>query len=133
MKLFGRAIPTFTLVVAGWLAGLATIGAAGLAVLVFGLFDVRASTPDNPLFALATHRTMIQATRRRATAIIAPAHFTAAQVQAGFRRLRPGSASPAMAVPASIARGCGPAAWSRTPPYLLDAGRETGPRRSTEK
>ena len=127
MKLFGRAIPAFTLVVAGLAGGprhhrRGRPGGAGLRAL-----RRPGQHAGQPLFAWATHTTMIHATQRQGRGIEAGA---ASQP----RRSRPalptttGSASPAMAVPASIARA-GPAAWSRRRP-ICSTRRETGPRRS---
>jgi mono/diheme cytochrome c family protein len=118
------AIPAFAWLIAGWLAGLGTVGAAGLAVLAFGLFDVRASTPDDPLFAWATHTTMIRATQARA-GVSAPAPFTAAQVLAGFGDYD------RLCVSCHGAPGVDRQPWASgmrpTPPYLLDAARNWTP------
>ena len=123
MKIAGRS--PLALMFVGWLAGLATIGVVGLAVPVFGLFDVRASTPDDPWFALATHGTMIRATRLRAIAITAPQRFTAAQVQAGF------SDYDRFCVSCHVGLGVDRQSWASgmrpTPPYLLDAARNWTP------
>jgi mono/diheme cytochrome c family protein len=124
MKLADVTIPAFAWAIAGWLASLGTLGAVGLAVLVFGLFDVRASTPDNPLFAWATHTTMIHATQRRSGSS-APARFTAAQVQAGFADYD------RLCVSCHGGPGVDRQRWASgmepTPPYLLDAARNWTP------
>lgn len=123
MKLAGLK-PAVALALAGWLAGLATIGVVGLAVLAFGLFDVRASTPDDVIFAWATHTTMIRATQVRA-GVSAPAHFTAAQVQAGFGDYD------SLCVACHGGPGVDRQSWASgmrpTPPYLLDAARNWTP------
>jgi mono/diheme cytochrome c family protein len=125
MKLAGVTIPAFAWVIGGWLAGLGTIGAAGLAVVAFGLFDVRASTPHGPLMAWATHTTFIHATQRRAASAPAPPSFTPADVQAGFRDYD------SLCVACHGGPGISRQEWASglnpPPPYLLDSARTWTP------
>ncbi len=108
-----------------WLAGVATaLAAVGLgAVIVIGggLFDATASTPHSPLVAVITHTTFIRSVQVRAADIQAPAHFTAAQVQAGLTDYS-ASCSGCHGAP-GIARASWANAMTPSPPYLSDSAR----------
>ncbi len=105
----------------GGVAAFIVMGLGGLAVVETGAFDVRASTPHGPLVSWATHATMIHATQHRAASVQAPAGFTAAQVEAGFREYDVDCAA------CHGGPGVSRAAWvsgiNPSPPYLLDAQR----------
>ncbi len=105
----------------GVAAAFVLMGLGGLVVVATGAFDIRASTPHGPLIAWATHTTMIHATQRRAKSVSAPASFTAAQVEAGFREYDVDCVAchGGPAVPrAAWVTGINP-----SPPFLLDAPR----------
>lgn len=108
----------------GALAALAGMGLVGLVVVEAGLFDTRASTPHGPLVAWATHTTMLRWVATHAPAG-APARFTTAQVQAGFRDYE------AACVACHGGPGVNRAGWTAglnpTPPYLLDSARRFSP------
>lgn len=112
-----------------WLAGLVTAGALGVVgalVLIYsGLYDTTASTPHVPPVAWAAHTTMRYSTRRRAAAVNAPDHFTAAQVQTGLQEYD----EHCVACHGGPATSRAPfaAAMTPTPPYLLDAARKWSP------
>lgn len=63
----------------------AALGAGGLAVVGFGLFDARASTPHSPFVAWATHTTMIHAMARMSADVEPPPAFTPQETIAGMR------------------------------------------------
>ncbi|HEX3700352.1 MAG TPA: cytochrome c [Phenylobacterium sp.] len=109
----------------GWLGGLATAAAIGLAVVFGGLFDARASTPHLPTVAWAAHTAMIRYVRNAAGDVTPPARFSQAQVLAGSRDYDAHCAvchgGPAVARAAWV-EGMNP-----PPPYLLDAARQWTP------
>lgn len=103
-------------IAAGLLAGL-----TGLAVVEFGLFDARASTPHDPFTAWATHTTMIHAAKKGASQIAALPPITPDQVRAGFVLYDADCAS------CHGAPGIARAQWvdgmNPSPPFLVDAPR----------
>lgn len=119
-----KLAPWLTLALA-WGAGLATVGAIGLGVVLFGVFNTTASTPHPPLIAWATHMTMQNAVRRNAARMPPPPRFSAAEARAGLRTYvencevchgGPG-----------IARAPWISGMTPGPPYLLDAARQWTP------
>lgn len=71
--------------VAGGLGALAAIGIGALAVIEGGLFNATASTPHNPIVAVAAHTAFIRSVQVNAAGVTPPARFTRAEVMAGFR------------------------------------------------
>lgn len=112
-------------VLAGWASGAVLLGAAGAAIVAFGLFDVRAITPHSYLFGWAEHTTMVHAVQHGARGIHAPAHFTAAQVTKGFDLYE--SRCAACHGGPGISRAPWVSGLTPTPPYLLDAAHDWSP------
>ncbi len=110
--------------VLGGVIVVACFGAGGLAIVEFGLFDVRASTPHSPLMAWATHTTMIHSVQRQAAGTEAEAP-TPDAVRAGFRLYDTDC------VGCHGAPGVGREPWANgmtpSPPFLLDAPRHWSP------
>jgi mono/diheme cytochrome c family protein len=113
-----------------WLSGVATIlavmGLGALAVVEGGLFDATASTPDNPIAAVAIHTAFIRSVQVRAAHIQAPASFTPAQIQAGLTDYD-ASCAACHGAP-GISRASWANAMTPSPPYLSDAARQWRPR-----
>jgi mono/diheme cytochrome c family protein len=113
-----------------WLAGVATafaaIGVAALVVIEGGLFDATASTPHNPLVALAVHTAYIRSVQVRAAGIQAPARFTAAQVRAGLADYN-ATCTACHGAP-GMPRWSWANAMTPSPPYLSDVARRWRPR-----
>lgn len=95
-------------------------------VIEGGLFDARASTPHNPIVAVATHTAFIRSVQVGAADIRAPVHFTAAQVQAGLADYRV-SCSACHGAP-GVSRAPWANAMTPSPPYLSDSARRWRPR-----
>jgi mono/diheme cytochrome c family protein len=95
---------------------------APLGVLSFvksGLFNVGASSPHTKLTQWLTHETMVHSVRRHAARIPAPAHYSAAQVLAGYCTYE--THCVACHGAAAVAREQWIAGLEPQPPYLLDA------------
>lgn len=111
----------------GVVAALVAFGLGGLAIVNFGLFDARASTPHSPWFAWATHSTMINRSKREAGKAAAPARFTPAEMRAGFVLYDHDCAmchgGPGLGR-ARFVQGMNP-----SPPYLLGVARTWSPSR----
>lgn len=114
-----------TVLAAGVVLGLAAVGASGLSVIEFGLFDATATKSHAPLVAWATHSAMIHSVRVRAAGIIPPARFTGAEVLAGFADYDSKCAM------CHGGPGVGRATWvsgmTPTPPFLVDAANQWTP------
>jgi len=110
----------------GVAAGLAAMGVGALVVIEGGLFDATASTPHNPIVALATHTAFIRSVPVRAARIQAPARFTPAQMQAGLADYD-ASCSACHGAP-GLSRAYWANAMTPSPPYLSDAARRWRPR-----
>ncbi|HLG87353.1 MAG TPA: cytochrome c [Alphaproteobacteria bacterium] len=108
----------------GWVAGLATVGLVGLAVVQIGAYDVAASTPHSALVAWAVHTTMIHSVQLRSSPHPAP-QSDAERVAEGFREYD------SDCVACHGGPGIDRASWAKgmnpTPPYLLDAARHWTP------
>ncbi|PLZ01251.1 cytochrome C [Burkholderia sp. WAC0059] len=105
--------------------GLAVAG--GLAFIYSGVYDVSASSKDNPLFAWAVHRTYEASLHRHASGIVVPADLMSLDnIRAGARFYDSTCAvchgAPDRA-PSPIRQGIEPAA-----PLLLSASRRNNPR-----
>jgi mono/diheme cytochrome c family protein len=113
-----------------WLSGVATvlaiIGLGAFIVVEGGLFDATASTPDNPIAAVAIHATFIRSVQVRAAHIQAPVGFTPAQVHAGLADYD-ASCAACHGAP-GISRASWANAMTPSPPYLSDAARQWRPR-----
>jgi mono/diheme cytochrome c family protein len=100
---------------------LAACGVGGLAVVQFGLFDVRASTPHSPVVAWATHTTMIHAVQKDAAGLAPLPPLTQDEARAGF------ALYDRDCVTCHGAPGIARAPWvdglTPSPPYLVDAPR----------
>lgn len=66
----------------GWPSGLAAWGVGAAIVIGFGLYDVSATTPHDPLFGWLVHRTMIRSVKVRATEVV-PHSFTQPELTCG--------------------------------------------------
>lgn len=111
--------------VAGAAALSTLLGVAGLSTIGFGLYNTTATAPHPAAVAWALHTTFNNSVQRRSTGIVAPASFTPAQVQAGFRQYE------ADCVMCHGGPGVARAHWVRqlvpTPPYVIDASRRFTP------
>jgi hypothetical protein len=111
---------------AGVACGLAAVAIGALVVIEGGLFDATASTPHNPVVAVATHTAFIRSVQVRALRIQAPPRFTPAQIQVGSIDYAASCAA------CHGAPGIARASWANgltpPPPYLSDAGRRWRPR-----
>jgi mono/diheme cytochrome c family protein len=98
------------------------MGAAGLAIVEFGWFDIAASSPHSQLLSWATHATMIHAVQTQAKNMPTPKHFSTAQRKRGFALYE------ANCVMCHGGPGVPRAAWASglnpPPPYLVDAARQ---------
>lgn len=105
----------------GLVLGYVLMGLAALAVVEFGLFDVRATTPHKRIVAWAAHKAMIDSMRLHSRDVRPPDRFTADDVIAGFH------AYDAHCVMCHGGPGVARAAWVKgmtpSPPYLLDTAR----------
>lgn len=112
-----------------WLAGVAAgfmaVGLGALVVIEGGLFDATASTPHNPIVALATHTAFIRSVQVRAARVRAPAQFSSAQVQAGLADYD-ASCAACHGAP-GVSRATWANAMTPSPPYLSDAARRWRP------
>jgi mono/diheme cytochrome c family protein len=111
--------------VAGGVAALTALAAAGILMIATGLFDARAITPHGPMVGWAAHTTMIHAMRRRARDVETPARFTPAQFQSGFR-LYDGHCVMCHGAP-GVPRAGWTTGLTPAPPFLLDAARRWRP------
>jgi mono/diheme cytochrome c family protein len=113
-----------------WLAGVATglvaVALGAVIVIEGGLFDATASTPHNPIVALATHTAFVRSVQVSAAAIHAPARFTSAQVAAGLADYS-ASCAGCHGAP-GLARAPWANAMTPSPPYLSDSARRWRPR-----
>src|ERR1700761_119667 len=116
---------SLTLLAAGVILGLAAVGAGGLSVVEFGLFDATATKPHAPLVAWATHAAMISSVRVRSKTIVPPNRFTGPEVLAGFADYD------AKCALCHGGPGVPRAAWvtgmTPTPPFLVDAANQWTP------
>jgi len=108
-----------------WIAGAAMLGAAALAVIEGGLFDATASTPHYPPVGWAAHAAFISSVKARSGDIRAPAHFSRAEVLAGFRQYQ-GDCVMCHGGP-GVARAAWVQGLTPAPPFLLDAARRWTP------
>lgn len=108
----------------GWASGLAALGTGGAIVILFGLYDVSATTPHVPWFGWLVHRTMIRSVKLRATEVV-PRRFTQVQLTRGAHLYESHCAV------CHGGPGISRARWvdglTPTPPYLLDAARQWSP------
>jgi mono/diheme cytochrome c family protein len=108
-----------------FLAGCATVlglmALVGLAVVEFGAFDTRAITQHDPVSAWVIHTTFINTTRRAAAGVVAPASFSADQIQDGARDYDQ-SCALCHGGP-GVARAPWVEGMNPSPPFLLDSGR----------
>jgi mono/diheme cytochrome c family protein len=102
----------------GVAATIAAAAAAALAVVLGGLFDVRASSLHSAPIAWAMQRSFRNHVRRQAVGLAPPGPFSQAQVLAGFRDYD------STCVSCHGGPGVSRALWVEglepTPPYLLD-------------
>ena len=109
----------FAFVAGGAAAGvIAAVGA--LAVVEFGLYDIAAAQPHNPIVSWALHATFKKSVRLRANEV-AVSPFTQAQIISGFRQYQ------ADCMMCHGGPGIARAHWVEglepTPPFLLDSGK----------
>jgi mono/diheme cytochrome c family protein len=126
---FPRLIPSprsLIIWLTGVASGLAAIGLGALVVIEGGLFNATASTPHNPLVALAAHTAFIRSVQVRAAGIRAPARFTAAQVRAGLADYN-ATCTACHGAP-GMPRWSWANAMTPSPPYLSDVARRWRPR-----
>lgn len=106
----------------GVLATLVVLAAAGLLVVLGGLYDVAASRPHWQATAWALDTTMERSVERQAASVQAPASLTEDQARRGYRHYA-GSCVYCHGAP-----GADPAEWSGgmrpEPPYMPDAAKE---------
>lgn len=115
----------WALALVGWIAGLATVGLAGLAIVFGGLYDTTATTPHLPIVAWAVHTTFINSVKLRASPIEPPRHVSREQILAGLADYDR-SCTGCHGGPA-VSRSPFAAAMLPTPPFLLDAQRKWTP------
>lgn len=108
-----------------YLAGMATVVAAGLAVIATGAFDASASAPHIRLVGWALRLTMINSVRARAAPLPLKAPLDPAEVRAGFR-IYDRECAPCHGGP-GVARDRWVSGLTPTPPYLIDASRRWTP------
>ena len=113
------------LLAAGMALGFAAVGAGGLAVVAFGLFDATAATPHDAITGWATHAAMISSMRERARDIVPPAAFDGAEVRAGAA-LYDAHCALCHGGP-GFPRQTWVAGMTPTPPFLVDAARDWTP------
>lgn len=105
----------------GLVLGYVLMGLVVLAVVEFGLFDVRASTPHKRIVAWAAHKAMIDSMRLHSRHVQPPERFTPADVVAGFH------AYDTHCVMCHGGPGVARAAWVKgmtpSPPYIVDSAR----------
>ncbi|MFL5296077.1 MAG: c-type cytochrome [Phenylobacterium sp.] len=118
-----RSLLTF---LAGAAASLAFAGLGGLAYVETGAFNVAAARPHSPLVAWATKTMMVRSVKLRARGIAAPARFSTAQVQAGFRDYDAHCVT-CHGAPAIGAREASADGMTPVPPYLVDAAKLWSP------
>ena len=111
---------------AGGVCALIAMGIGALVVIEGGLFNATASTPHNPIVAVAAHTAFIRSVQVKAAGVAAPAQFTPAEVRAGFRDYDVSCAV------CHGAPGIAQARWvsgmTPPPPYLEDSARRWRPR-----
>lgn len=108
-----------------WAAGLVTVGAVVLAVVMTGAFNTTASTLHSRPIAWAMHATMIHSVRREAGKLPPPPQFTTADVLAGAK-LYDANCAACHGGP-GIARAPWIGGMTPAPPFLLDAAQQFTP------
>lgn len=104
---------------AGVVIGVGAVGAAALATMASGAFDVAASVPHSRIAYRILDTVKLHSIRRHAQGIRVPARYTADEVRAGFRLYDTHCATchggPGIA-PAPLSYGLNP-----PPPYLINS------------